>query len=114
MTKPGLARWGVRACYRVGVALLFFAVAALSVQAKNNWYLPKSNPARYVSKISRMEEATVRRESLGASRVRSGRVSPTPRPRALEAQAKALSWLETPRIQLSVLANAEQLRSPPA
>ena len=39
---------------RAAVLLLLFTVAGLSTLAKNNGYLPKSNPAHYLLMASRM------------------------------------------------------------
>src|ERR1700726_2758272 len=37
------------------LALLLFAVPALSTLAKNSWYLPQSNPGHYLNIASKMQ-----------------------------------------------------------
>ncbi len=114
MTSPGKARRGARACYRAGVALLFFTVVALSVQAKDSRYLAPSNPARHVSKISRMEETSTQGEGMRAAFVRCGQITPRTRPRLAEKPALPLVGVEVPRLKLPATFDPAQLRSPPS
>ncbi len=113
LISSGFARWCTRACYRAGVAVLFVAVIALTIQAKDSRYLAPSNPARHVSKLSRMEETAAHRESARAAFERRGRITPHTEPRVVQKPALPLAWVEVPRLKLSALSNAEQLRSPP-
>ncbi|MBZ5560806.1 MAG: hypothetical protein LAP13_00135 [Acidobacteriia bacterium] len=114
MTSSGFARWCARACYQAGVAFLFLAVIALSIQAKDSRYLPASNPARHVSKLGRMEETSTQHEGVRAAFVRCGRIPPGTHQRVAEKPALPLAWVEVLRLRLSAFSNAEQLRSPPA
>lgn len=92
----------------VGLILLV-AVFCLSAGAKNSKYLPSTNPARYISKVSKMNQchriAVVDQSVLDAA---------SPDDNSLPPAAPRLSpQLETLLDNLAVVLSSHRLRSPP-
>ena len=92
----------------VVVFLLFAGIVSLSARAKSGQYLPSSNPAHNLSKVSKMTESPAPRSSKRVVL----RDCPQPIFR-IEASTPDLPILENLIPVNTIAIHADQLRSPP-